>query len=303
MSEGPSLSERGHLNTKAVKLIITQFQGFIFFLIIGVIILTYLFIETDEELRKHGDFTYTIPDSDTTFFPFNESNYPIELLNHLVANQTRVFLLLIYFASFLIIYFAWLFLHVSKKLKNLEQWDKDYLKQTYYLVFETMIPSGNSIGEQMLSLAKLVFPELREDFDSFASIPERIESSFLNLVLKRKSQQELLPHSLNFTVKGYSKEKKYKLDLALKTRLGYFIVKYFGDTTITSFEVRELLKVIKSEFGEGKVFRTVLVSKSYDPILLERSSIQNLMTKDIKTDFKMDLIVEEENGYSVLWIG
>jgi hypothetical protein len=303
MSEVPSLSERGHLNTRSVRLIITQFHGFIFFLFIGVIILIYLFIETDEELRKYGQVNYTIPHLNSTFLPFDESNYPVGLLNYVVANQTLMFILLIYFASFLTVYFSWFYFHVSKKLKNLEQWDKDYLKQTYYLVFQTIIPSGNTIGEQMLSLAKLVFPEMREDFNVYASIPERIGSSFMHLVQKQKSERELISQSLKYTVKGHGKFKEYKLDLAFKSRLGFFIVKHFKDTIVTPSEIRELIKVIKSEFGESKVFRTILVSGSYDPIFLERTSVQNLMTRDLKTGFKIDLIVEEEKGYSVLWIG
>jgi hypothetical protein len=199
-------------------------------------------------------------------------------------------------------YLAWFYLHVSKKLKNLEEWDKDYLKQAYYIVFQTTIPSGNTVGEKMLNLAKLVFPELREDYDIYASISERLESSFLRLVLKEKPHQELISRSLNYRVKKYSKDKEYKLDLALKTRLGYFIVKHFKDTTITPSEIRELIKAIKSEFGKSKVFRAILVSKAYDPIFLERTSIRNL-AKKLQIDFKIDLIVEEENGYSVLWVG
>jgi hypothetical protein len=63
-----------------------------------------------------------------------------------------------------------------------------------------------------------------------------------------------------------------------------------------------LIKAIKSEFGKSKVFRAILVSKAYDPIFLERTSIRNL-AKKLQIDFKIDLIVEEENGYSVLWVG
>ena len=42
------------------------------------------------------------------------------------------------------------------------------------------------------------------------------------------------------------------------------------------------------------------MAKDYDPSFLNRESLETLMKRDLKANFKIDLIVEEKAGYSVL---
>ena len=41
---------------------------------------------------------------------------------------------------------------------------KNISKARYTLIFDTTIPKGNTTGEKVLSLASLIFPQLRADY-------------------------------------------------------------------------------------------------------------------------------------------
>lgn len=43
------------------------------------------------------------------------------------------------------------------------------------------------------------------------------------------------------------------------------------------------------------IFRTICVAKDYDASFLNRDSLEKLMTKDFKANFKIDLLVEDES--------
>ena len=50
------------------------------------------------------------------------------------------------------------------------------------------------------------------------------------------------------------------------------------------------------------IFRILIVSKNYDELFLNRESLERIMLEEIDTNVKIDLIVKENIGYSVLWI-
>jgi hypothetical protein len=103
----------------------------------------------------------------------------------------------------------------------------------------------------------------------------------------------LIERGLNYKVDGY------QLDLALKTKVGYFIVKDFGNDILTERQVRELIIVCSSL---SPVFRLVCVARHYEDVFLNRPSLERLMD-NLTTGYKVDLIVKEEEGFSVLWVG
>ncbi|MGB7661758.1 MAG: hypothetical protein WBL67_03395 [Nitrososphaeraceae archaeon] len=47
---------------------------------------------------------------------------------------------------------------------ELNTWNEEYLQSSYTLIFDTTIPKGNTTGEKVLSLASLIFPQLRADY-------------------------------------------------------------------------------------------------------------------------------------------
>jgi len=230
-------------------------------------------------------------------------NLPTNLLIEIVEiYQERILQIIIFTAWVVILFVIYFFFHVQKKIKNLEKWDANYVKQSYFLVFQTTIPVGDTMGEKIYHLAKHVYPELRSEIAlSDPSVLEKIEwhlRRFISYLFRRKreSEQERLSKALNYRTDSYI------LDLVLKTRHGFFIVKYFGNKTVGLTDLNELIKIVKKKFSpkmwtESKSSRVICVAREYDPEILLR--VKDLVTSEINTD----LLVEEERGFSVLWIG
>lgn len=88
---------------------------------------------------------------------------------------------------------------------------------------------------------------------------------------------------------------------------GYFIVKDFKDKIVTTDDLKDLVKIISSKFKNKyrrtDVFRCICVAKNYDQSFFDRESLELQMTQQLKTKFPIDLVVEENIGYSVLWVG
>ena len=112
--------------------------------------------------------------------------------------------------------------------------------------------------------------------------------------ITRNTTHRDISESLNYAIDSYV------LDVAYKTDEGYFIVKDFKDKIVTPEDLRLLTRIMKDKFA--RVFRVICVGKAYDESFLNRATLEKEMTKDMKANFKIDLILEEKVGYSVLWI-
>lgn len=99
---------------------------------------------------------------------------------------------------------------------------------------------------------------------------------------------------MNYTIDSYV------LDVAYKTDEGYFIVKDFKDQIVAPEDLRQLTRIVKEKFT--RIFRVICVAKAYDESFLNKVTLEKQMTKELKANFKIDLILEEKVGYSVLWI-
>ena len=82
--------------------------------------------------------------------------------------------------------------------------------------------------------------------------------------------------------------------MGLKTEVGYFIVKDFGNEIVSIENLRELIDVVSSKFKDKYqrtyVFRLVCVAKEYSQPFLEVNSLEDLMTKQLKSNFEIDLL-------------
>ena len=183
--------------------------------------------------------------------------------------------------------------------RKLKSWNEDYFEQSYFLIFDTMIPTGNTSGEKVLSLAKLIFPELRSDY---VELSPDFSDHIMHYFKKKfgKGEEQHISKSLNYIVGSYS------FDLALNTMKGYFIVKDFKDKVVTVDDLRQLVHVIhgkfKDKYRREDVLRVICTANEYDQPFLQRKSLEETMTKEIKTNFKIDLLIEEKVGYSVMWV-
>jgi hypothetical protein len=88
----------------------------------------------------------------------------------------------------------------SRKVnQSQEEWNEDYLQQSYILVFGTTLPSGATTGERILNLARGVFPELRTDLlDIRADYIGKVKLFFKKKF--GKSDEEIISKSINYKI-------------------------------------------------------------------------------------------------------
>jgi uncharacterized membrane protein (DUF485 family) len=194
----------------------------------------------------------------------------------------------------------WYYQRARKGYRQLNDWNKDYLQQAYILTFDTTLPAGNSTGEKVFSLAKLIFPELRSDYVKFSPYFSDLIKYYFKKKLA-KSKEQTLSTSLNYKIDAHS------FDLAFRTIKGYFIVKDFSNKVVTIKDLQELIDLIRAKFRDKYqrtyVHRVVCIAKQYDQSFLQRQTLEEKMTKEIKANFDVDLLIEDKVGYSVLWVG
>jgi hypothetical protein len=103
-----------------------------------------------------------------------------------------------------------------KYFVELNKWKEDYLKQSYFLIFDTSVPKGIDAAEKVLNISRLIFPELRSDYIRYSPYySDHITTYFRNLL------------KTIYKVEKDHKVDSYSLDLIVRTLRGYFIVKDF----------------------------------------------------------------------------
>jgi hypothetical protein len=113
---------------------------------------------------------------------------------------------------------------------------------------------------------------------------------------------QALPKTVNY--RGHL----YSFDMVLETIDGYFIIKDFKDKVVLPEDLKQLKEVATSKFKvrgslrETFIFRILCVAKEYDKRFWQQETLEQLMTEELNADFKIDLIVEEKIGFSVLRI-
>jgi hypothetical protein len=215
-----------------------------------------------------------------------------------IATQNLVFVSLVISIAISAYVFGWFVIKAPHAYRKLQEWDEDYLESAYILIFDTTIPKGSSTGEKVFNLSKLVFPELRSDL-YISPLDKPTFPSFVKALLsKRKITRNTIhadiSESLNYTIDSYV------LDVAYKTDEGYFIVKDFKDKIVTPEDLRQLTRIAKEKFT--RIFRVICVAQAYDESFMDKVRLDKQMIKELKANFKIDLILEEKVGYSVLWI-
>jgi hypothetical protein len=263
----PSLSQRAYLIAGSLEL--TNYMLFVFYGFLVAVIALAAFV--------------TYPSNTTVQVFRNEINDIVA-----VAIFTSIVLALIYF-----------FLY-RRNIQRLKDWQLDYLEQSYIIVFETILPKGNTTSEKVLNLSRAVFPELTPEYASYGNPVHRFEFFVKNKLKPTKRESAL--QTVNY------KGKPYPFDIVLDTLKGYFIIKDFKDKVVSFEDLKQLTDIAGKKFKdivyrETKVFRILCVAKEYDQRLMQQDTLERLMTKELKADFYIDLIVEEKTGFSVLWVG
>ena len=139
--------------------------------------------------------------------------------------------------------------------------------------FETSVPEGTTRVEKILNEAIHVFPTLKE------------------VQRKAKLKQTKIPYKLAQKVNGET------IDGIVSTKKGDFIVKFY-EKTVSESDLINLVKILSK--SRDKIFRVLCVAPDYEEDL-QSNKLVEIMDK-IPKYFKLDLIFEEEHGYSMLWI-
>tara|TARA_Y100000590_G_scaffold462778_1_gene627794 strand:- start:2256 stop:3092 length:837 start_codon:yes stop_codon:yes gene_type:complete len=170
----------------------------------------------------------------------------------------------------------------------------ELIRRSYLLNFELEEFEGTSRIDKIFNHLCLVFPQVNEIKKKrikkgFRSFDEQSDSSWSRF--RRKV----------FFLRRY--------DLAVRTSTGYFIVKIVEDENFkfkdVEDEINSLQRQLKIEsFGMGSgndiVSRFVFLSRHYDDSF-SKDDLREKM-KSIKRSFFVDLIKEDDYGYSTIWI-
>lgn len=230
-----------------------------------------------DEIGKHGyiDEIY-IKDKDITvlaFIPFTEKIFPAEGIVSLYITQVWLMYgngIVIALLSFL---FVWVTYRGKAHTKEFESIERQFIRQSYLVNFETSVPEGQTRVEKILNEAIHVFPTLKE------------------IQRKAKMKQTKIPYKLDQKINGDT------IDGIVSTKKGDFIVKFY-DKTVAASDIKNLVDMLSK--SRDKIFRVLCVAKDYDEEL-QSNKLVGIMDQ-LPKSFKLDLIFEEEHGYSMLWI-
>ena len=229
------------------------------------------------EVGKYGQIQEIfIQDKNITvlaFLPYSEEIFPAEGIVSLYITQIWLMYgngVVIGLLSFL---FIWVTYRGKAHTEEFESIERQFIRQSYLVNFETSVPEGETRVEKILNEAIHVFPTLKE------------------VQRKAKLKQSKIPYKLDQKFNGET------IDGIVSTKKGDFIVKFY-DKTVSESDLKNLIKTLSK--SRDKIFRVLCVAKDYDEDL-QSNKLVGIMDK-IPKYFKLDLIFEEEHGYSMLWI-
>jgi hypothetical protein len=230
-----------------------------------------------DEIAKYGQIRL-IPDENANinylaFLPYTEVVFPAEGIVSLY--ETQVWLMygngiVIALLSFL---FVWVTFRGKVHTQEFESIERQFIRQSYLVNFETSVPEGATRTEKILNEAIHVFPTLKE------------------IQRKAKSKQSKIPYKIDQKINGET------IDGIVSTKKGDFIVKFY-DKSVSESDLKNLVVLLSK--SRDKIFRVLCVAKDYDEPI-QSNKLVGIMD-NLPKYFKLDLIFEEEHGYSMLWI-
>ncbi len=241
----------------------------------GIISLSQFYFH--DEIAKYGNIQEIfIEDENITllaFLPFSEDVFPAEGIVALYITQVWLMYgngIVIALLSFL---FVWVTYRGKAHTQEFESIERQFIRQSYLVNFETSVPEGETRVEKILNEAIHVFPALKE------------------IQRKAKSTQSKIPYKIDQKINGET------IHGIVSTKKGDFIVKFY-DKSVNESDLKNLVQLLSK--SRDKIFRVLCVAKDYDESL-QSNKLVGIMDK-LPKYFKLDLIFEEEHGYSMLWI-
>jgi len=220
------------------------------------------------------------------FLSDTEKTLTLSALRDIDTNLSGIRVFVIFFAAIFGYFLIWTLWKGRKLKRDVDEWEEAYLDQYYVLTFETMKPSGSTNGEKIFNMAQTVFPELR--------------------------MKDGKPEKWKGEVEG---KDGYKFDCYQATNESerrLFVVKHFGKEKIDLEKLQELCDMAKKgkavttlkekikKLDSMKFFRIICVGENYDEKFLKARSLDKIMD-DLDFEEPIDLILEKDGNYSVLW--
>ena len=237
----------------------------------GIISMSQIYFH--QEVGKHGSIEeIEIAENDRVlaFLPNSEEIFTTESIVNLYLTQVWLMVgngIVIGILSFLVL---WVTYRGNVHQREFESIERQFIRQSYLVNFETSLPEGDSRVDKIINHASLVFPALKE-LQQGSSRKKRIKE--------------------NVQVNGDS------VNAIVSTKKGDFVVKFF-DEKVTYEKIKSLCESLSK--SRTRVFRVLCIAKDFDESL-QSNKLVDLMD-NLPKYFKVDLIFEEEQGYSMLWI-
>ncbi|MCV0411391.1 hypothetical protein [Nitrosarchaeum sp.] len=213
-----------------------------------------------------------------------------------IFSQTNQLVLLLFGLAILFTLGLWLpisngglFLKIitkgKKQQKELLKIQSYLIRRSYLMNFELVEPEiiikeGNPKLEKIMNHLSFVFPEI-----------DRINKKRIK---KNKS------------VEKYKKKQKGKIhflrnyDLGIKTSTGWYIIQFY-ENSVKIRDIEEIIKKFSFEKNIGlEIRRIIIIGKIFDNAF-EKENIRSTMDL-LKRKIHVDLILENNFGYSTVWI-
>lgn len=187
----------------------------------------------------------------------------------------------------IIAFFYWM-PQIRKLTKEIDEWEGQYLDESYLLTFETNVPVGDTDGEKIFNMAQDALPELKKDYIKHQKWKGKVVGN----------------NNYEFDCFQVTHEKEPRL----------FVAKHFGDTKIDSKKLQELCDAVENSMKYSKldkkfkgleemeVLRVSCVGRNYDPKFFVDETRDEILDS-LDTDYNLDLIHEKEDGnYTILSI-
>ena len=172
----------------------------------------------------------------------------------------------------------WLVTKGRKTHKNLLEVHSSFIHRSYVTTFELVRPQGDTRIDRLFNHLSLVFPEV-----------ERIKKALDKK--KKKFSEVKIP---NLIYDNYDK--------VFRTDTGTFLIKIF-EKTVTFDDVEAIIKELNvlqkpAKAFDNHIMRVICLAEKFD------SSFENIDYEKFpkRNYYKIDLISEDEFGYSTIWI-
>jgi hypothetical protein len=220
-----------------------------------------------QEIARHGQIVNVVDETTgqegLAFVPRTEQIFSAESILELHTTQLWLMASNGLVIGLLSFLFFWITYRGHAYKKELKSIENQLIRQSYLVNFETSIPEGQNREEKIINHSALVFPELQR--------------------LKTKQK---ISYKTNQSIGSHT------VDVLVSTRRGDFVVKFFEHASLKTLEE------FCSSLSGKRFFRVLCVSKNFD----DDVSGPHLSEMIERLGFDLDLIFEEDAGYSMLWV-